>query len=304
VSLGYLNDEYAQHFTTNSIRRMPIINRGTYVRTSAIDNLVYAFLQKNDGRRTQIVSLGAGTDTRYFRLREDARHNLLTYHEIDFQEITANKISIIARKADLSPLEDPNMNHIEPNPNGSFYSPTYNIHGFDLRNGLPDVVPNLRNDCPTLLISECCLCYLLPQQASNIIDYFSRRIRTIGIVIYEPTNPRTTFGQMMKANLSARNLYMPTLEAWGSLQEQRDRLTCAGFRDEQHAADIGWLWDKWVHPSEKERLDKIETLDEVEEWELLAGHYLITWGFRDPGRTGAFDDWQRLCPGPGSRPGY
>lgn len=28
VSLGYLNDEYAQHFTTNSIRRMPIINRG------------------------------------------------------------------------------------------------------------------------------------------------------------------------------------------------------------------------------------------------------------------------------------
>lgn len=248
--------------------------------------------------------MGAGTDTRYFRLREDDRHNNLVYHEIDFYDMTVNKIRIISSRTSLAPLDDENLEGIAPNSHGNFYSTTYNIHGLDLKKGVPSVLPNLKKDCATLLISECCLCYLQPEEASNVIDHFVRTIATLGIIIYEPTNPSTSFGQMMKSNLAARGLYMPTLEVWGSLAQQKDRLAQAGFANDQQAASIQWLWDKWVHPTEKERLDEIETLDEVEEWDLLARHYVITWGYRDPMKTGAFNDWGRLCPGPGSRPGY
>lgn len=212
-------------------------------------------------------------------------------------------MQIIARTPALSPSNDDLMRLLEPKSHGNYYSPTYNIHGLDLR-AMPEHLPNLKRDCPTLLISECCLCYLQPADASKVIDYFVKEVPTIGTIIYEPTNPTSSFGQMMKANLAARGLYMPTLEVYGSLEAQKQRLQRAGFNDCQEAADIEWLWRKWIRRSEKERLDRIETLDEVEEWELLAKHYLIAWAFRDPSSIGAFSEWDRLCPGPDSRPGY
>jgi len=97
---------------------------------------------------------------------------------------------------------------------------------------------------------------------------------------------------------------MPTLDAYGSLEVQKERLKQAGFTGDQQAADIEWLWRKWIAQHEKDRLDRIETLDEVEEWELLAKHYLIAWAYRDWTAPGAFSEWDTYTPGPGSREGY
>ena len=50
--------------------RPPLINIGTYVRSEAIDELVLGWLSHagGDGQKVQIVSLGAGSDTRFWRL--------------------------------------------------------------------------------------------------------------------------------------------------------------------------------------------------------------------------------------------
>ena len=41
------------------------------------------------------------------------------------------------------------------------------------------------------------------------------------------------------------------------------------------------IWEDWVPEQEKERIDTLEGgLDEVEEWQLLAGHYIVAWGWR------------------------
>jgi [phosphatase 2A protein]-leucine-carboxy methyltransferase len=50
--------------------RPPLINIGTYVRSEAIDELVLGWLKYAgaDGKKAQIVSLGAGSDTRFWRL--------------------------------------------------------------------------------------------------------------------------------------------------------------------------------------------------------------------------------------------
>jgi len=42
---------------------------GTYVRTRSIDRLIDAVVLANPSTTTQIVSLGAGTDTRFFNLQ-------------------------------------------------------------------------------------------------------------------------------------------------------------------------------------------------------------------------------------------
>lgn len=50
--------------------RPPLINVGTYVRSEAIDKLVDEWIQLSaqEHKKCQIVSLGAGSDTRFWRI--------------------------------------------------------------------------------------------------------------------------------------------------------------------------------------------------------------------------------------------
>lgn len=177
----------------------------------------------------------------------------------------------------------------------------YWCHGLDLReftknpqqdepqNTLNNLIGGLRRDVPTLLISECCLCYLETTEAKDVIKYFTDRIPELGMVIYEPTKPHDAFGRQMVSNLAARRIKMPTLETYKEPRDQQDRLRQAGF-EMVSTKSVVELWDRWVSADEKERLDGLEGLDEIEEWQLLAAHYIVAWGSRGRG----FDDWAGL----------
>ena len=92
VQKQYLVDPYIRFFVPRAHLqppRPPLINVGTYLRGVAIDSLVDSFMAINDaensGKQVQIVSLGAGSDTRFWRIavREDVlwrEEMLLTMH--------------------------------------------------------------------------------------------------------------------------------------------------------------------------------------------------------------------------------
>lgn len=73
ISLGYLTDPFAsllhkaKGIGGSATRKAPLINVGTHHRTCAIDAVVESFLA-TAGENAQIVSLGAGSDTRFWRL--------------------------------------------------------------------------------------------------------------------------------------------------------------------------------------------------------------------------------------------
>ncbi|KAK0391027.1 hypothetical protein NLU13_0529 [Sarocladium strictum] len=288
VDLGYLDDSFARYFVRASDgpppRRLPIINRGTYTRTIAIDSIVDAFLTSEidpHSNTRQVISLGAGTDTRALRLFSQPRNYNLIYHEIDFEQTSSAKFRTVQGVPALAKIltdlarDDSSSWSSSPAPGNE-----YHCHGFDLR-GLSDatskIVPGLRTDVPTLLISECCLCYMGHAEASQILSFFTSRIPTIGTVIYEPIRPHDAFGKVMTSNLAARHISMPTLQQYPEPEDQRQRLKTAGFKTAK-AMTIEDIWDKWVASEEKERLDRVEGLDEVEEWKLLAAHYIVAWG--------------------------
>jgi [phosphatase 2A protein]-leucine-carboxy methyltransferase len=283
---------------------------GTYVRTTAIDQLVTAFLTSNKGRAAQVISLGAGTDTRYWRLRDKGHHRNVLYHEIDFPWVSKNKLAAIRASRVLSP---PNssffvLHNVKPEfdaekvrwgffRDGLQKREGYLFHPIDLRK-MPASIDNLLTDVPTLLLSECCLCYMSPDEAQSVISFFSNLIPDLGIVIYEPTNPYSEFGQVMIKNLAVRGLSMQTIHKYPTLQSQLARLKDAGFEHGQNGADMLWLWQNWVDEREKDRIVTLELMDELEEWQLLAEHYLITWGWRESGtNSGQFRVWRESCPG-------
>ncbi|KAL2200670.1 S-adenosyl-L-methionine-dependent methyltransferase [Corynascus similis CBS 632.67] len=310
VDLGYLSDPYARLFVQGpATRRLPIINRGTYTRTTAIDKLVDRFLATTSpDEPRQIVSLGAGTDTRSLRLfTSPQNHRNITYHEIDFPTIMARKQAIISSHPSLrtilstpEPLSTTTWHArslAQPNNN------TLTLHGLDLRTLIPSSpkLPNLLSSAPTLLLSECCLCYLPPTQAASVLSHFTTHIPAnssnnngdndsnttnnnfLGLVLYEPILPHDAFGRTMVSNLAARGIAMPTLDAYPTAADQERRLHEAGF-ERARTRSVDRVWEEWVSELEKERVESLEGgLDEVEEWHLLAGHYIVAWGWRGGG---------------------
>ncbi|KFY84857.1 hypothetical protein V500_08920 [Pseudogymnoascus sp. VKM F-4518 (FW-2643)] len=310
VACGYLEDPYVSEFVADigddtPALRMPIINRGTYVRTIVIDRLIENFINAHPEQNVQIISLGAGSDTRYFRYLDRGHKDQILYHELDFPIISANKLAFVMRSDRLAPPGS-EFFHLRQVPDhdperkmwGYFTDVDkkagYLFHPMDLRN-LPAEIDCIRTDLPTLLVSECCLCYLTTEQADAVLNFFTSRIPTIGTVIYEPTNPISAFGRVMTANLAARNLAMPSISTYDSLDAQLDRLRAAGLDMFQEGASISWLWDNWIEDAEKVRLGQMQMFDEEEEWQLLGTHYLVVWGAREHKETeGAFGGWDFL----------
>ena len=73
VQKGYLTDPFILPFVPRAHLqqpRPPLINIGTYVRSEALDELVHGWLAlaEEEGTRCQIVSMGAGSDTRFWRI--------------------------------------------------------------------------------------------------------------------------------------------------------------------------------------------------------------------------------------------
>jgi [phosphatase 2A protein]-leucine-carboxy methyltransferase len=90
VQRGYLPDAFISQFVPRAHLqqpRPPLINLGTYLRSSGLDELVDSFLElaTRQGRKAQIVSLGAGSDTRYWRL---AVRNLTLYFSVALKSVT------------------------------------------------------------------------------------------------------------------------------------------------------------------------------------------------------------------------
>lgn len=284
-------------------------------------------------QRRQIISLGAGSDTRFLRLKQQHRDipaDDLLYHEIDFPANTSAKI----RQLESSPLNKLvhelcgvhfRFQNADSNPNCttviSTAAPGYFIHSHDLR-CLPlkgEALRYIETDVPTLLISECCLIYLAPADADAALEYFTRLFPSttpLGVAVYEPIRPHDAFGRTMVANLTARGIHLQTLEANATLEMQRRRLQRFGWGDPSSddeerggqrttkasgvgAIDLDYMWSTWVNEKEKDRVTELEWMDEVEEWMLLMRHYCIAWGWRESsengeGRGWVFEGWNGL----------
>ncbi|TDZ47723.1 Leucine carboxyl methyltransferase 1 [Colletotrichum trifolii] len=295
VNVGYLDDPYA-HFFVDAMagpapRRLPIINRGTYTRTVALDNLMESFLASDSDEASssprvgqmQIISLGAGTDTRPFRLFTKQNRPSLVYHELDFAITVRKKARIVQAAPPLRKiLGDPTVEEdgswsCQPSESDSYFCHSRDLR--DLVRGDASMLKGLRTDTPTLLISECCLCYLETSTTQDLLAWFEQKIADLAIVVYEPIRPDDPFGKMMTSNLAARRIRMPTLESYKVPQDHEQRLRNAGF-EHANALTVEHIWERWVSADEKERVDRLEGLDEVEEWKLLADHYVVAWAWR------------------------
>ncbi|CDO78025.1 hypothetical protein BN946_scf184907.g15 [Trametes cinnabarina] len=319
VRKGYLTDPFITAFVPRAHLeppRPPLINIGTYVRSEALDELVNGWLSlsQQEGVQCQIVSLGAGSDTRFWRIATGpARDVLARYVEIDFPEITTKKAMAIRKSKDLSSvLGAPENVSLDRKANGgtTLYAPVYNLLAADLRTPPAEsLVPVLGSGpeallaphLPTLLIFECVLVYMTPQASEAVVqwftDYFSNNQSipggrgVLGSIVYEMFALGDQFGKVMVNNLKARNITLPGAEPYPTFDSLPSRFLRHGW-DVAKALTLKDIRREYIDPSELARVSHLEMLDEIEELELVLAHYAITWGIKLPPGAELKARWQ------------
>lgn len=281
MQCGLLNDKYIHHFLNHyrgNLKRYskpPIINRGTFLRTTSIDSVVREFIGMGlaSGKNYQIISFGSGFDTRLFRFIDEFDNKLgnLKYFEIDLDFVIEEKQRIIENSLEL----------IE------FKTHWHSIK-FDLNIKNEDEISTiLKNfsfdsEAPTLVIAECCLMYLAASSGDLLISWAAKTLRTVTFCSFDPVLADNfitdRFAKTMLDNLQERGLNIAALLAYPSLQSTLDRFTkkfpiVNVFTMLQLEQDS--KTEFLVSKQERREMAFKAALDEYEEWNLLAKHYLL-----------------------------
>ncbi|KAG5647072.1 hypothetical protein DXG03_001442 [Asterophora parasitica] len=305
VQKGYIHDPYITHFVPRAHLqhpRPPLINVGTFVRGTAIDDLVDQWLVTVGrlGRQCQIVSMGAGSDTRFWRVATGTHKDALaTYVEIDFPEITTKKAMAIRKSKELNGVLGTSPSDIRVNHGGTaIHAPKYHLLPADLRLPPATTLGNLlatsdgaggsailSPSLPTLLLFECVLVYMEPSSSDDVlrwfVEYFSPQETPLGALVYEMFGLGDSFGKVMVNNLKSRNVSLPGAEPYPTLETLPRRFLNTGFNGAR-ALTLREIRRSCISAEELERLSTLEMLDEVEELDLVLEHYAVTWGLLAP----------------------
>ena len=286
VARGYFGDDFAHCFCAEGPSPGPLINRGHYVRVAAIGSVCEQFLHAARGQQPQIVSIGAGFDTRFWQLAAAGMAPSL-YIEVDQHPIVARKVEIVAAQPAL----------LAALPEGAaclgtdwVSSARYQLRAADVRDeaALEAALAEARWDetRPTLVLLECVLVYLPPDAAASVLRLFGRRARRCVAAVYEQIGPDDAFGRMMVANLRARDCALLGLSACPDTESQVARCRSAGFTARAEAVDLLGYHAEVLSHDERARVASLEPLDELEEWRLLMAHYCVVLAVKDAGGGG------------------
>lgn len=267
--------------------KFPLINRGTYFRTEAIDKVVLSFVSSFP--KSQIVSLGGGSDTRCFRTLEHSEN--VTYLEVDFPDsVKIKKLAIAANKtlqkivgADIAVPTITSRAELEEL-SADLHTSKYHLVGSDLRKideKGEQLIAYLDREVPTLVISECVLCYLTPEDNEAVLNYWKLAFSKVAVLMYEPMGLDDAMGNTMAQNLTNRGIDLHTFRKYPDLNSRRaffgEKLGFSQVRLTDMARVGGYtsVEESWIPIEELRRVSKLEMMDEVEEIKLLLHHYCL-----------------------------
>ncbi|XP_078085374.1 tRNA wybutosine-synthesizing protein 4 [Mustelus asterias] len=280
VSLGYFNDPFLKGFANKTTRRAPLINRGYYVRAKAVDYSLSCFLQQTASySQRQILSLGAGFDSLYFRLKANGELKNVIVYEVDFPDVVQRKATLIKNKQEFVELIGC-IDEIRPAQMGRLFlsGMDYKLLGIDLT----EIVEldkllmetGLNPACPTLILSEVVLTYMRCESSSAVIHWAADRFSSAVFVLYEQIHPADPFGQVMQRHFTQLNSTLHAIIQFPEKETQRRRFLNEGW-EECHCIDMNEFYVGFIPEQEKQRIEMLEPFDECEEWHLKCSHYLI-----------------------------
>jgi O-methyltransferase involved in polyketide biosynthesis len=285
VDTGYYDDPFLRAFSQSQTRPrrqvQPIIKRGTHARVCVMDRAIATFLNANKNTTSQVVVLGAGKDTSYFRYCNQGimgqqlppkQESFVRWYEVDHNAVIQEKARIIQSSSSLSsqfPLEPMQWGYQVANDHSSFSLIQHDLRETHLLDKL-----ELDPSFPTLLLIECVFMYLPSQESKTLLEHLATRLKHATMVAYEPILGQDPFGRMMEQNLKQAGVASPDscLLTDRFLEKQLDKFVNSGF-ETAVACDMFSAYETILTAQQRSHANQCELLDEIEEWMLIMRHY-------------------------------
>jgi len=308
VSLGYWKDPYlnafgkSSGFSDDGGRKAPEINLGYWTRVSSIWHLLIKTIDRVSelqGQKIQILNLGAGYDTLFWRLTDYLEQIskvdiLQCFVDIDLAENSARKCLSVRRSKELLAKVAGDGNEEVKFSSTDLHGSRYHVIAANIID-LPQLQKKLSEcsgfkfDTPTLLLSECVLVYIDPVKVDSFLQWAASSFQSsIALINHEQLNIFDKFGQVMLDNLSQRGCSLPGIEACRNKTSHIDRLLSAGWNN-GHCWTMNEIY-KMLPKDEVERVEKIEFLDEKELVSQLFDHYCVSYGWKNKSNINFFGD--------------
>ncbi|NWQ82860.1 TYW4 protein, partial [Columbina picui] len=274
---GYIQDRFLRLLAGRQRRRAPLVHRGYYIRARAIDHCVQDFLLKTQSHpRTQILSLGAGFDSLYFRLKDMGLLHRTVVYEVDFPNVACQKATLIKRTKELLALVGDTGG--EESGAVAFSAGDYKLLGMDLSE-LPELEraleeAGLDNGIPTLFIAEVVLTYMENSSSDALIQWAAGGFSQACFVLYEQVHPQDPFGRVMQQHFSRLNSALRSLAQYPDCEAQQKRFLEKGWT-ECSVMDMNEFFTRCTPQDEQQRVQALEPFDEYEEWHLKCSHYFV-----------------------------
>ncbi|EAY10522.1 Leucine carboxyl methyltransferase family protein [Trichomonas vaginalis G3] len=255
VQRGYYHDRYIGCFVPQELKQLPPMNLGYYVRTQAIYVAVKKFHEIH-GSNMQVVVLGCGYDTLFWRLR-DEKVTVKNWFDLDMQHVVKKKSQVI---------------------NSNSFEPMDNYHLFYADLSKPEMVKQELNshgfeDIPTIFIDECTLIYVDPVAVDEILK-FAASLKSNAFISYGMVKPDDQFGKMMVKNFDSFGAPLKGIKMYPTIASHKDRCINAGFK---HAKSIDLNQTmKAVIPRENfMKIMRLEMQDDPDELAYMLQHYVL-----------------------------
>ncbi|KFW00858.1 Leucine carboxyl methyltransferase 2, partial [Fulmarus glacialis] len=224
----------------------------------------------------QILSLGAGFDSLYFRLKDMGLLHHTVVYEVDFPNVACQKATLIRRMQELSALVGgtggEGLGVI------AFSGEDYKLLGVDLselselERALEEA--GLDNEIPTLFIAEVALTYMENSRSDALIQWAAEHFSQACFLLYEQMHPEDAFGRVMQQHFSQLNSALHSLAQYPDCEAQQRRFFEKGWT-ECSVMDMNEFFTCCTPEDEQQRVQALEPFDEYEEWHLKCSHYFV-----------------------------
>ncbi|KAE9337656.1 hypothetical protein PR003_g11900 [Phytophthora rubi] len=310
VTLGYFQDPFLHFFVEKPTRRIPLIHRGYYLRHVAITRCVELFLsQYATSTEVNIVSLGAGFDTLFFRLLEQREFaGKMSFAEVDCDAIVSAKTKLLNDedvRAGLFPKDAENLSVVATADGKVAWqcrvpSATYSLISCDLgdkeRLDVTLHAAGVDRSLPTLVLAECVVSYLAPEKGTMLLRWVAEAFPNSSIALYDPIglqaseegdgnnatdsdkNPREetgAFGSTLQRYFAVKGCTLRGARGFRTAADHARRLLALAHWKRCRILDMNGVFAACTTAEEKRRLATLEPFDEFADWMLCNAHYAI-----------------------------
>ena len=210
-----------------------------------------------------------------FRLHSDSNIKFARFVEVDSNQVIEHKIKAINESTDL--LKE--CGNVTQHSNSMFHSDYYHAIAQDATKSL-QLLDKLVNKCqvnkaePILFIFECVLLYWNEEARINLFYTLNKSFNLCNFVVFDLVNTDDKFSHLMQQSLSEHNTPLLGASSTRTLQDWKQQFEKSGSKHVQV-----WLmtevYNHFIDPIEKTRIEKIEFLDEIELLFQLFNHYCL-----------------------------